>query len=259
MRLGLRSSPLFCALDTVMIIIKIISLVFAGCSWKAAISHTWWDRFPHNLDISIPIINESWALSVWAFILGALPQAVKIYAMSGIAWTQIIASIYLVSFITLEIVRFIAGSSRVGTREEVGLSPALSKSKSWLACIDHGLAFFADNCQICLLFGCFTGIFNSGFVFTAKLRWTADDRIPTIMVLPLATIQVSVVVTIFVLWRYVYMRSVGVPATAILNNRGPRNEQDAASGSIELQTARLAGDTSLRPSPQVEGMISQQI
>ena len=44
-------------------------------------------------------IDRTWRLSIGAFLIGALPQTVKVFAMRGITGTQTMVSIYLIAFI----------------------------------------------------------------------------------------------------------------------------------------------------------------
>lgn len=48
------------------------------------------------------VAEGSWWLRPAVFALGALPQYIKVFAISGIPWTQAWAAMYLFSFITLE-------------------------------------------------------------------------------------------------------------------------------------------------------------
>jgi len=54
-------------------------------------------------------VDRSWRLSMVSFIFGALPQAVKVFAMKGIPVTQITVAFLVVSFITAEAFRSVAG------------------------------------------------------------------------------------------------------------------------------------------------------
>jgi len=54
-------------------------------------------------------VDRSWRLSMVSFIFGALPQAVKVFAMKGIPVTQIVVAFLLSSFVTAEVFRSVAG------------------------------------------------------------------------------------------------------------------------------------------------------
>ncbi|KAH6865371.1 hypothetical protein BKA58DRAFT_220146 [Alternaria rosae] len=54
-------------------------------------------------------VDRSWRLSMVSFIFGALPQAVKVFAMKGIPVTQIVVAFLISSFITSEVFRSVAG------------------------------------------------------------------------------------------------------------------------------------------------------
>ena len=53
-------------------------------------------------------IDRTWRLSMGAFMLGAFPQIIKIFAMRGIPWTQALVFIYLAGFIIPEVFRVVA-------------------------------------------------------------------------------------------------------------------------------------------------------
>jgi hypothetical protein len=145
MRLSLRSSPILCALDTVILVVKIVSLHYAGCSWRTACHQVWWDRFPEEEDKEHSGLEGSWALNMWAFILGALPQAIKIYGMRGIPLTQALATIFLLSFVTIEVIRLTAGP--LG-HEKPMTTPAMETTKRRSAVITFVLAVTGELSQL---------------------------------------------------------------------------------------------------------------
>lgn len=56
-------------------------------------------------------IDRTWRLSMGAFVVGALPQMIKVFGMRGILKTQITTAILLVSFLIPEILRLMAGTA----------------------------------------------------------------------------------------------------------------------------------------------------
>ena len=75
-------------------------------------------------------VDRSWRLSMVSFIFGAVPQAVKIFAMRGIPATQITVAILLSSFVTAEVFRSIAGPVGVSNLHE---GPAVLRYKRLLS------------------------------------------------------------------------------------------------------------------------------
>jgi len=63
----------------------------------------------YRTDLPGCAVDRSWRLSMVSFIFGALPQAVKVFAMKGIPVTQIAVAFLLSSFITAEVFRSVAG------------------------------------------------------------------------------------------------------------------------------------------------------
>ena len=56
-------------------------------------------------------IDRNWRLGMAAFILGALPQAIKVFGMSGIPITQTLVAVLLANFLVPEIFRVAAGTA----------------------------------------------------------------------------------------------------------------------------------------------------
>lgn len=109
MRIAVRLSPIQCALDITMVSVELISLLYAGCTLKVAAHHVWLNRFPpEDFDKSASRADSPWPLSMTAFSLGALSQMVKTYAVRGIPLTQAMATIYLVSFVQIELIRLVS-------------------------------------------------------------------------------------------------------------------------------------------------------
>jgi hypothetical protein len=54
-------------------------------------------------------MDRTWRYSIGAFLVGALPQTVKVFAMQGVPGTQFIVAIYLFAFLVPELFRVIVG------------------------------------------------------------------------------------------------------------------------------------------------------
>lgn len=70
-----------------------------------------------------------WRYNMAGFLLGALPQAVKVFSMSGVFITQACIGVLLVSFIVPEIFRSIAGPAG---KFDLHLVPAVQHAKKSL-------------------------------------------------------------------------------------------------------------------------------
>jgi len=117
-RISLRSSPIICAADTILCFVKFIWLSTISDSTITVLRHVWYDRF-ENDDIQAGSgIDNMWRLNMVAFVLGALPQAVKVFSMKGILGTQALISIFLATFLVQEVLRITAG-----TPHAIELSP----------------------------------------------------------------------------------------------------------------------------------------
>jgi hypothetical protein len=56
-------------------------------------------------------IDRMWRLSMASFIIGALPQAIKVFGMRGVLLTQTLVAFLVVSFLVPEIIRMVAGTA----------------------------------------------------------------------------------------------------------------------------------------------------
>ena len=75
-------------------------------------------------------LDRGWRVSMISFMLGAFPQAIKVFAMRGIVCTQVLVTIFLVAFIVPELLRSLAGP--VGQSNLYPL-PIISNAKSFLS------------------------------------------------------------------------------------------------------------------------------
>ena len=86
-----------------------------------------------------------WRLSMASFIVGALPQAIKVFCMRGVPLTQTLVAFLVVSFLVPEILRMVAGSAGA---IELHPMPIVTKAKTTLVDLQlHALG-------ITLLFAC---------------------------------------------------------------------------------------------------------
>jgi hypothetical protein len=74
-------------------------------------------------------IDRTWRYGIVAFLIGALPQVIKVFAMQGIPFTKILISIFVVAFTVPEIFR--VGAGLVDARELHPL-PTVSRAQTKL-------------------------------------------------------------------------------------------------------------------------------
>lgn len=128
-RVCLRSSPAVCAVDTGMCLFEFTWMTRLGYSPRTAARHVWYDRFDESDTRESSGIDSIWRLNMVAFILGALPQVVKILAMQGVPLTQSFAVVFLAAFVVLEILRIVAG---VAYERDLPPMPGLQRAKDQL-------------------------------------------------------------------------------------------------------------------------------
>jgi hypothetical protein len=109
-------------------IVKFVWMMALGCSPTIAAKHVWYDRFDDCDDDEreATSINSTWRLSMFAFVLGALPQIIKLFAIRGIPLTQIVAAVLLANFIVIEILRLAAGTPHA---QELYPLPSIGRAK----------------------------------------------------------------------------------------------------------------------------------
>ena len=104
-----RASPVFCICDALLLFSQIVKQSLRTKSAQAALDTVARRRFPSStsrsvdLPSSLAVLQETYILRATGFALGALPQAVKLYTCSGLWWTKIWVSMFLLSFAILEV------------------------------------------------------------------------------------------------------------------------------------------------------------
>ena len=110
-----RSSPLVCLIDGISVLSSFgfylrqsrnlhVALINTSRSRLAPPSPSVVDEddeqsFPSNLHQ----LQDNELFRILLFVLGVAPQAIKLYACTGLFWTKLWASMYLISFFSLEI------------------------------------------------------------------------------------------------------------------------------------------------------------
>jgi hypothetical protein len=111
-----KSSAPFCLVDTIHMLIGVGQMISAGCSFRKAVTYIWHARFENTgealsssaLQLHEVALESSWKLSLLSFLLGGLPQAIKIFGMRGIPFTQAVVAVFLATFVIGEIFRLVA-------------------------------------------------------------------------------------------------------------------------------------------------------
>lgn len=116
----MRSSPLVCAADALEVLLLLLWYIYSGMSAPYAarlvVQQTTW-RSPQNGPLPGPVAvahtdaEQTAASSTLAsqhprahtilFVLGVLPQAVKLFGMRGIPWTHVWGGLFLSSYLVL--------------------------------------------------------------------------------------------------------------------------------------------------------------
>ena len=109
----LRSSPFVCACDTLYIIAALIHQGIGHGSVRVAarviIENRFSDAANESESESFSQFRRNTVVRLVLFVLSTLLGIVKIYGMQGVPWTKAWASMFLSSFLILEIVGLLAG------------------------------------------------------------------------------------------------------------------------------------------------------
>lgn len=100
--LALKFSPVFCILDAFQAL-NSIRLVRHGRWWAPVVSPAKYVVDEGATQNDVAALQQNTLFRVIAFILGPVMQATKLYACRGIFWTQVLATIYLGSFLCDEL------------------------------------------------------------------------------------------------------------------------------------------------------------
>jgi hypothetical protein len=112
----LRSSPLICLIDTVIILEQQIWLTITIHSPFTAASQFAQFRFQDaESDVaedSLANLQRNTSFRIVIFIFGALPQMIKLYSMTGLLWTKVAGAAYMSSFAVIELLSLVAWKGR---------------------------------------------------------------------------------------------------------------------------------------------------
>jgi hypothetical protein len=106
----LRSSPIICISDALLVLIHLTIDHRQTKSWKKAHKklicrrfqsyvYDGWKKLKGSKDE--PVRSNEWYLRLVVFVL-TLAQSIKIFAYGGVIWTKVIAALYLGSFLIIE-------------------------------------------------------------------------------------------------------------------------------------------------------------
>jgi len=147
-RIVARSSPIICLADTLLITIKFNWLQLLGCSPRTAARHVWYDRFENNPEGRRDSgIDHLWRFNIIFFILGALPQSIKVFGMRGIPGTQTWTAFFLAAFLVPEFLRLFAGTAHA---EDLTPMPIISRAKVHFTYLQDLTVLVSGILQYCI-------------------------------------------------------------------------------------------------------------
>ena len=106
-----RSSPLVCAADALDVLLRLLMYMCVGASAPAAARRVVQERMwkpPRSIAVAtaaaespLTLGNQHPRAHIIIFVLGVLPQAIKLFGMRGIPWTQACGGLYLSSYLVI--------------------------------------------------------------------------------------------------------------------------------------------------------------
>jgi WD40 repeat protein len=106
-RTYLRSSPIFCAIDAIALVVRLSIYLLRGKSFFEALLTVRRTRFDDNQDVSFDGGFQGLERLTWVrwliFSFGTLPQVIKLLALHGVPWTKAWGIMFFASFLVLEI------------------------------------------------------------------------------------------------------------------------------------------------------------
>jgi hypothetical protein len=106
-RTYLRSSPIFCVFDAFAIVIRFIIYLLFRFPPRKALRTTLSERFSKDEIVCLDGGFQALERLTWVrwllFSLGTLPQVIKLFALQGVPWTQGWGTMFLASFLILEL------------------------------------------------------------------------------------------------------------------------------------------------------------
>ena len=106
-----RSSPIFCAFATLDSLWSVVEFFLRNGSLKGALRNFVAERFsgsPDDAEGSFASLRKNTIFRIGLFVIGALPQIVKIFATKGIPLTQVACAAYLSTFVVDEVLLALA-------------------------------------------------------------------------------------------------------------------------------------------------------
>jgi hypothetical protein len=105
-----RSSPLVCATDALEVLLRLLAYMYVGASAPAAarriVQKRMWQP-PRSIAVAraadppLTFGDQHPRAHIVLFVLGVLPQAIKLFGMRGIPWTQACGGLYLSSYLVI--------------------------------------------------------------------------------------------------------------------------------------------------------------
>ena len=117
-RTYLRASPIFCIVDTVLLLIRLVLYRLSGLPLRLAAREVKNARFDEaevqSAEGGFQALQNLTFVRWLLFGLGTLPQAVKLIVLGNVPWTKVWGLFFLSSFLVLEVVFWMASGSERG-------------------------------------------------------------------------------------------------------------------------------------------------
>lgn len=100
-------------------------------STMEACSQTSSQQQQYDMFLSGSSIDRAWRQSMISFIIGALPQAIKVFGMRGIPCTQALVACYVIIFMLFELLRMTAGTAGAANLHPMSVVVETNRRIAW--------------------------------------------------------------------------------------------------------------------------------
>ncbi|KAG4434292.1 hypothetical protein IFR05_010236 [Cadophora sp. M221] len=140
----LRSSPLICIIDTLILLEQLIwHTILLRSPLKAAklITEFRFQDVENNKPGGLSDLKTNTPFRIMLFLFGALPQLIKLFSMTGLPWTQVAGGAYIASFAIIELLNLLAWMASPPAQRHIPRGTTAPEEFIGLLSVAHSILF----------------------------------------------------------------------------------------------------------------------